>query len=165
MLFAKFLARSRQRRRILKKHYEHAAERFRCCAFAVCKAKWRAGGRSVCRHGLFFKEPGVSCNCLANADAAEPDWQNAARMPTICAELKAIVVVPFQAHRFRRLGQLRGDLRNAWGHALDERVDDQVVVLAAVPAIDERAKHVRWKEMPFVAYAHLRERPRRCHRQ
>jgi hypothetical protein len=40
------------------------------------------------------------------------------------------------------VGQLLGDLRNAWGHALDERVDDQVVVLAAV---------------------HLRERPRRCH--
>jgi hypothetical protein len=33
-----------------------------------------------------------------------------------------------------------------------QRVDDQVVVLAAVPVIDERAKHVRRKEMPFVAY-------------
>eukprot|EP00973_Karenia_brevis_P068285 9499557-Karenia_brevis.AAC.1 len=102
----RFLARVRQVRRRRKRQFETLQARFERTSYAVRKAAWIARGRHVCRHGMFFnRKPCHGCQCLAQC------WDHVSWMPKLDTELKALVIVPFQAHEIQRLGQIQAELR------------------------------------------------------
>eukprot|EP00973_Karenia_brevis_P079889 11084824-Karenia_brevis.AAC.1 len=69
---------------------------------------WRAKGRTVCRHGVFFK---TVCECPCLKSNAERNWEHAALMPIYDADLRHLVTAKFDAMSFKRLGVLRAELR------------------------------------------------------
>jgi len=102
----------RQARRHNRKVFISASATLQQHGFCNRKAAWRALGRFVCSHGVFFlRAQGGLCPCMT-ADACNPiRWSHARWMPALDADLRVIVVRPFDLTMFRRLGQVRGELR------------------------------------------------------
>jgi len=109
--FAKFVARVRQSRRQSKLKFEKLAQRMIDSEFKSQADHWRSLGRWVCRHGVFWlRAQRNKCQCMNLADSAD-HWTHARLMGAIDLELRALVAVPFDAANFRRIGELRAELR------------------------------------------------------
>ena len=76
---------------------------------------WRARGKHVCRHGVFFEITGhaYQCNCLNNAIADR--WQAARFMPAIDDDLHMMVAVDFDDANRQTVQQLHYELRRQDG--------------------------------------------------
>ena len=78
-------------------------------SFANMQVAWRSKGKFVCRHGLFFRRaPVAGCMCMVQPGCDDPA---AEFMPALDANLRRIMTVPFQRDNFRRIGQIKADLR------------------------------------------------------
>ena len=84
-------------------------------AFDVKRRAWKAQGRMVCRHGVFFDCPQVPyCPCLSTEEH-EAAWNVARFMPCLDEALKVLVATPFVPGAVTRLGILQAELRRrAW---------------------------------------------------
>ena len=79
--------------------------------FAAKKAAWRFKGKFTCRHGVLFSaSPPGGCKCMC-ATSVPGDWQHARFMPSISAELRTIIAIPFAFDSYIRLGALQSQLR------------------------------------------------------
>ena len=104
-----FLLRVRQTRRKLKVDFERFNDRVCTRSFSCKRAAWRWKGRHCCRHGVLFKQaPPGGCKCLSPSARSE-DWSQAGFMPSLDAEIKCIVAVPFNLNHFVRLGVLQAE--------------------------------------------------------
>ena len=114
--FGKFLGKVRQTRRKFVKRCLGIVRNIAMNGFVAQKREWRAQGRHVCRHGVFFDTFGqVSCPCLEPLDVQDARWLDAKRMPALDSELKALIAVPFDAASFNRLGILQAEAhRRDW---------------------------------------------------
>ena len=107
-----FAARVRQRRRKLRQLFQQQSERLDKTCLENARAKWRAAGRKVCRHGVFFASaPSRTCPCMAGDNADVAAWQAARFMPALDEELRAIVVRRFDVTSFTRVGCLQAESR------------------------------------------------------
>eukprot|EP00973_Karenia_brevis_P040259 5561140-Karenia_brevis.AAC.1 len=87
------------------------SERLRMRSFAARKISWKASNKTVCRHGVFFaSSQAVCCPCMSTS-SSEDDWHLARHMASLDHELRAIIVVPWDSRNFKRLGQLRAEMR------------------------------------------------------
>ena len=104
-----FFQRVRSKRRHLRSHFTQLSCQLDRRRFAAQKAAWRASGRFVCRHGMFFSSGfnGV-CRCVERV----PTWNGVVRMPALSAQLKDIIVVPFDAAAVQRIGVLQAQKRH-----------------------------------------------------
>ena len=108
--FGVFAHRIRQSRRKLRTEFGHLSARMEHQSFTRCRDAWRASGRKVCRHGVFFRlPPARTCPCLEpyNNDA----WHEAKFMPAIDEGLKTITIAPFDLEQLFRLGVLQAEMR------------------------------------------------------
>jgi hypothetical protein len=86
------------------------SEKIESASFDSQKRAWRASGKHVCRHGVFFDTRGtIACPCMEPQIAA--DQNMAVLMPVISDELKCIVVNTFDQHQFNKLGVLQAEVR------------------------------------------------------
>jgi hypothetical protein len=110
--FGRFAGQLRQARRRTRKHFEVMQTRLDKEGFEQQRLKWRQNGRFVCRHGVLFAAPLLNaCPCMDKNVDINKAWQHARKMASIDHDLKNVIAVPFELNRFRRLGQLRGDLK------------------------------------------------------
>ena len=104
-------ALSRQNRRRLKNLFEDLEKRLTNTGFERQRTRWRASGKPVCRHGVFFQtlpEAGMSHN-QSEVEAAV--WHQARLMPDIDHDLRGIATIAFDRATVRRLGQLQAEVR------------------------------------------------------
>ena len=108
---AKFVSRTRQRKRKLGLELALTPKILKEQSFHEKRDAWRNSGRRACRHGVLFADaPGVNCPCV-NSTTSEGDWHSAAWMPAISEDLKALIAVKFEAANYKRLGVLQAELR------------------------------------------------------
>lgn len=108
--FGRFAARVRQSRRKLKMDFQRKTNRLKSDGFLARSADWRAKGKFVCRHGVFFTSR-VACQCLSANSSDERAWTQARYMPYLSEDLRALVVVPFRLEAYERLGILQARMR------------------------------------------------------
>ena len=113
----KFVARIRQARRHMRIEFQGRTAKLKRIGYQRSKAKWISQGGTVCRHGTFFNcgSAGFHCPCTSSAPGSSEAWQQAAFMPAVDVDLRAIVAVPFNAARWQRLRPLQNRLRQADG--------------------------------------------------
>ena len=115
--FGAFLNSARRQRRRTRISIDRLSSQLERDRFMTKKAAWRAKGRTVCRHGMFFKVGGrAECHCMnMSSESRPPRCDDIALMPVLSVTLKEIVVAPFNAQTVKRLGELRAELRRrAW---------------------------------------------------
>ena len=75
----------------------------------VCR-KWKAEGKYVCRHVVFFDVPSAfDSPCLRARSHA--DWCRALLMPALDDDLKCIVTDAFEPVSFQRIGILQAEMK------------------------------------------------------
>ena len=110
-LLGGFLGKVRQARRKDKVKFEQRAKEVVARRFMERKAAWKASGKTVCRHGVFWRTClRAPCPCLAE-NFEHTAWLDATWMPALDHASKNLVVTPFDAQWFRRLGFLRAEMR------------------------------------------------------
>ena len=110
---SKLLARVRQSRRKLRGEFQIRTARLQKVSFAIKKAAWRAQGKHVCRHGVFFDIAApFTCPCSEPVrDDTDARWALARRMPAIDEDLRTIITTPFCADVRLTLRSLQNRLR------------------------------------------------------
>jgi hypothetical protein len=107
---ARFLARARQLRRKMKLQMHKQTLLRESCCFTEQRSRWRAHGKFVCRHGVFFDSISkVACPCLEVKSNAI--WIDAVKMPAMDFDLKCLIAVPFDECNFQRLSILQAECR------------------------------------------------------
>ena len=87
------------------------AKELQGCSFVQRKAIWTSQGKTVCRHGVFWRRHRRSgCPCMANT-IDEAQWFDAVLMPALDHASRSILVAPFDAQYFRRLAVLQAEMR------------------------------------------------------
>ena len=110
---SRFLARVRQRRRRFKAMCEQLVQRLRQKGYSTRLAEWRSAGKWACRHGVFFAPPQLNmCHCMQRGSVDTSAWSRARYMAHIDEDLHMITVAPFNIGSFRRIGELRSQLRS-----------------------------------------------------
>jgi hypothetical protein len=112
--FGRFAARVRQNRRRLKNLFEDLEKRLTNTGFERQRTRWRASGKPVCRHGVFFQTlPESGCVCMSHnqSEVEAAVWHQARLMPYIDHDLRGIATVAFDRATVRRLGQLQAEVR------------------------------------------------------
>ena len=110
-LLGSFVGRIRQARRKAKAHFAQLAAELVAQRFDERKARWKARGNVVCRHGVFWKKHVLaSCPCMAE-DFEDDAWLDAAWMPAMDYASCYLVVAPFSAESFSCIGLLRAQMR------------------------------------------------------
>ena len=105
-------ARVRQIRRRMRQSYARLSMKLDREAFHTKRQAWRAAGRMVCRHGIFFQclqAPYCPCDSTAEHEVA---WNHARFMPHLDEQLKAITTAPFRRGAVTRLGMLQRSMHN-----------------------------------------------------
>ena len=106
-----FAAHVRQKRRRIRQQFEARQSQLISCKFEHRRLAWQQKGLFACRHGVLFDLPkGSSCPCMQRT-TQDSDWRKAKYMTRIDHDLKNIVAVQFVLPEFRRLGQLRAELK------------------------------------------------------
>ena len=110
-LFGRFAGKVRQARRKAKLKFEQMANDLQARRFVERRALWRASGKTVCRHGVFWRRRVLpACPCMLD-DVEHVAWIDAVWMPALDHTLRCLVVTPFDAQYFRRLGILQAEAR------------------------------------------------------
>ena len=106
-----YFGRVRQKRRHIRQRFQARQAELTLKKFEHRRAAWQQRGRFACRHGVLFDiAKGSACPCMTRS-APSDAWQHAKYMAVIDHDLKAIVTRQFDLPSFRRLGQLRAELR------------------------------------------------------
>jgi hypothetical protein len=109
--FGEFAARTRQTRRKIRRSFEILQARLTNKKFEHRRVAWQQRGQLACRHGVLFDSPkGSPCPCMLKA-LPEDAWSQAKYMAAIDHDIKAIIAAPFALATFRRLGQLKAELK------------------------------------------------------
>ena len=108
-----FMARLRQFRRKHRAQFYMKTKRLSSESFASKQEQWRNNGHFVCRHGVFFTRPQLRvCPCMeTGARSDDARWQYARFMPWLDHDLKEVTAVRFNVTEYKRLGQIRADMK------------------------------------------------------
>ena len=107
--FGCFAARVKQLRRRMRHSFEIMSNRLAKSSYFTRKVEWKARGRYVCRHGVFFTKQ-IACPCLSAVRLDPRSWEGARLMPHLNHDLIGLVVIPFDLVALERAGVLQAKM-------------------------------------------------------